>query len=582
MNWLEGGYRVCARLIFLVLALTTRAQQTASQTTVVFIDVTENLGIHWTHVSGATPEKYLIETMGGGAAFLDYNRDGRLDIFLVDSGCHKFSTNCKPSGNALYRQNADGAFSDVTQAAGLAGNPTYGMGVAVGDYDNDGFPDIYITGFPRNVLYHNNRDGTFTDVTQKAGVAGGGWSTSAAWLDYDHDGLPDLFVGRYMDWDYARNPYCGEHRQGYRSYCHPDQFPSISSRLYHNNGDGTFTDVTEKAGLAIAGKALGVVAFDFDRDGWIDLYVANDTVRNFLFRNNHNGTFTEVGLEAGVAYGSNGKVQSGMGVDAADVDGDGLPDLWVANIDYEPNNLFHNNGDGTFTDVTGDSRLGLMAILYSGFGTRIVDYDNDGKPDMFVLNGHPLDNIHLLHDAVTAAERPFLVENQAKGKFEEVGQQHGEIFSRHFTGRGLAMGDFDNDGDEDFVLVQNGRAPVLLRNDGGNRNAWIGFELEGKASGRDAIGALVTVTAAARIQVGERIGGSSYCSSSDSRLLFGLGKTEQVDKVEVRWPTGVVSTLEHVQARKYYRVEEPSSGKWPAPTPNHELPGSRTAREVKR
>jgi enediyne biosynthesis protein E4 len=566
MNRLAGDCHLRAGLT-LLLAVPACAQAPNPEPRIVFTDVTQSLGIHWTHVSGATPEKYLIETMGSGAAFLDYNRDGRLDIFLVDSGCHKFSTNCKPSGNALYRQNADGTFSDVTKAAGLAGNPTYGMGVAVADYDNDGFPDLYITGFPRNVLYHNNRDGTFTDVTQKAGVPAGGWSTSAAWFDYDHDGLPDLFVGRYMDWDYTRNPYCGDRRPGYRSYCHPDQFRSISSRLYHNNGDGTFTDVTDRAGLAIAGKALGVVAFDFNHDGWLDLYVANDTVRNFLFRNNHDGTFTEVGLEAGVAYGSNGKTQSGMGVDAADVDGDGFPDLWVANIDYEPNNLFHNNGDGTFTDVTSESRLGMMAILYSGFGTRMVDYDNDGKLDMFVLNGHPLDNVQLLHDAVTAAERPFLVENQGNGKFEEVGQQHGEIFSRQLNGRGLAMGDFDNDGDEDLVLVQNGRPPVLLRNDGGNRNAWIGIELEGKASGRDAIGALVTVSAAGRTQVRERVGGSSYCSASDPRLLLGLGKTEQVDKVEVRWPTGALSTLEHVQARKYYRVEEPSSAKWPASTP---------------
>ncbi len=572
MNWLHR--RLPASLIVLCFALPTRAQQPVSQPTVVFTDVTQDLGIRWTHVNGATPEKYLIEAMGGGAAFLDYNRDGRLDLLLVDSGCHKFSVNCRPSGNTLYRQNADGTFTDVTKAAGLAATPTYGMGVAVGDYDNDGFPDIYITGFPRNVLYHNNKDGTFTDVTQKAGVSAEGWSTSAAWFDYDHDGQPDLFVGRYMDWDYSRNPYCGEHRPGYRSYCHPDQFPSLSSRLYHNNGDGTFTDVTEKAGLAIAGKALGVVAFDFNRDGWLDLYVANDTVRNFLFRNNHDGTFTEVGLEAGVAYGSNGKAQSGMGVDAADVDGDGLPELWVANIDYEPNNLFHNNGDGTFTDVTSESKLGLMALLFSGFGTRITDYDNDGKLDMFVLNGHPLDNIQLLHDAVTAAERPFLVENQGKGKFEEVGQQHGEIFSRQLNGRGLAMGDFDNDGDEDFLLVQNGRPPVLLRNDGGNRNAWIGFELEGKASGRDAIGALVTVTAAGRVQVRERVGGSSYCSSSDPRLLFGLGKAEQVNKVEVRWPTGAVSTLEHVQARKYYRIEEPSSAKWPASAPKKRKPNT--------
>jgi enediyne biosynthesis protein E4 len=565
MSWLGLGWLSRAPLIAVAFALIATAQQSAPPPTVLFVDVTEKLGIRWTHVNGATPEKYLIETMGGGAAFLDYNRDGRLDIFLVDSGCHKFSSNCKPSGNALYRQNADGTFTDVTQAAGLAGNPTYGMGVAVGDFDNDGYPDIYVTGFPHNVLYHNNGNGTFTDVTAKAGVASSGWSTSAAWFDYNHDGLPDLFVGRYMDWDYDKNEFCGERRPGYRAYCHPDQFKAISSRLFRNNGDGTFTDVTEKAGVGLEGKALGVVAFDFNHDGWLDLYVANDAVRNYLFRNNRDGTFTEIALEAEVAYGTHGKPESGMGVDATDVDGDGLPELWVTNIDYQPNNLFHNEGDGSFNDITYQARLGSMALLFSGFGTRFVDYDNSGKLGMVVANGHPLDNINLFHDAVTAAERPFLIENKGNATFEEVGQQHGEIFSRKLNGRGLAMGDFDNDGDEDFLLVQSGGPPVLLRNEGGNRNAWIGVELAGKASGRDAIGAVVTVYAAGKKQVRELVGGASYCSASDLRLLFGLGTTEKVEKVEVRWPTGAVSNLANVDSRRYYRIEEPTEASFGKP-----------------
>jgi hypothetical protein len=528
---------------------------------VTFTDVTQQAGITWRHINGATDEKYLIETMGGGGAFLDYNRDGRLDIFLVQSGCHKYSVNCKQGKNALYRQNPDGTFTDVAERAGVADSGIYGMGVAVGDYDNDGYPDLYITGFPHNVLYHNNGDGTFTDVTEKAGVASSGWSTSAAFFDYNHDGYADLYVGRYLDWDHSKNLFCGERRPGYRSYCHPDEFKCISSRLFRNNGDGTFTDVSDSTGIGKAcGKALGVVAFDFNRDGWLDLYVANDAVPNFLFRNNGNGTFSEVALQAEVALGYMGKPQSGMGTDAADFDGDGLPDLFVTNIDYEPNNLFHNNGDETFSDVTVAQNLGSVALLTSGFGTRFIDYDNDGKLDLVVLNGHVLDNIQLFHQGVAFAERPFLLENKGN-RFEEVGAQHGAPFEKVYVGRGLATGDFDNDGDTDLLWVTNGGPPVLLRNDGGNRNAWVGFELVGTASGRDAVGAVVAITAAGRGQVRELVGGASYCSAHDPRVLFGLGSAETVDRVEIHWPSGAVTRMENLAARRYYRVIEPGEEK---------------------
>jgi hypothetical protein len=501
--------------------------------------------------------------MGGGGAFLDYNRDGRLDIFLVNSGCHKFSgSGCAPGRHALYRQNADGKFEDVTEAAGIR-TLGYGIGVTVGDYDNDGYPDLYITAVGRNTLYHNNGNGTFTDVTEKAGVGASGWSSSAVFFDYNHDGYPDLFVGRYLDWDYDKEAYCGEHKPGYRAYCHPTKFKPISSRLFRNNGNGTFTDVTEAAGLAVEGKALGVVAFDYNRDGWLDLYVANDTTRNFLFRNNGNGTFSEAGLLAEVAYGNSGKPASGMGVDAADLDGDGWPELFVTNIDFEPNYLFHNNGDESFSDVTVRAKMGALALLYSGFGTRFVDYNNDGDLDLFVLNGHPMDNVQLMREGVTPAERPFLLKNAGNGEFAEVGAQHGEALSRQYHGRGLAMGDFDNDGDEDFLIIQNGGPPVLLRNDGGNRNPWVGFELVGRASGKDAAGAVVTVTAGGRRQVREKVGGASYLSAGDPRLLFGLGAAEKVEKVEIRWPSGALSTMENVAARRYYRVEEPEVTKVP-------------------
>jgi hypothetical protein len=532
------------------------AQETMKPPAISFTDVTRDAGITWKHVNGATADRYLIETMGGGAAFLDYDGDGRLDIFLVNSGCHKFSANCTPAGNALYHQNSDGSFTDVTAKAGVA-TTGYGQGVAAGDYDNDGDPDLYVTAFSRNTLFRNNGDGTFTDVTDKAGVAAGGWSTSAAFFDYNHDGFADLFVGRYLQWNYDNNPFCGERRPGMRSYCHPDQFRGVSSRLYRNNGDGTFADVTEAAGLAEPGKALGVVAFDFDQDSWTDLYVANDAVRNFLFRNNGNGTFTEMALLAEVAYGSNGKPASGMGTDAADYNGDGQSDLFVTNIDFETNNLFQNRGDETFTDVTVPANLGAVAILFSGFGTHFLDYDNDGDPDIAVANGHPLDNIHLFKQGVTGAERPFLLENRG-GRFEEMGQQMGASFARQYNGRGLAVGDYDNDGDPDLLIVENGGTPALLRNDGGNRNAWIGFELAGRGN-RHPTGAQMTVTSGGRRQVRELVGGGSYCSAHDPRLLFGLGSGEKVEKVEVRWPGGGTTTLENLPARRYHRIQEPAA-----------------------
>ncbi len=524
---------------------------------VAFTDITRQAGITWTHTNGATPEKYLIETMGGGAAFLDYNRDGRLDIYLVNSGCHKLSVQCTSSGNALYRQNADGTFTDVTREAGV-GLPGYGMGVAVGDFDNDGNPDLYVTNAGANVLYRNNGDGTFRDVTAKAGVAAGGWSASAVFFDYDRDGFEDLFVSRYLEWDYDPSLFCGERRPGMRSYCHPDQFRGISNLLFHNNGDGTFTDVTKSAGVAEPGKGLGVVAFDFNRDGWLDLYVANDAVRNFLFRNHGDGTFSEVGLLAEVAYGSTGKPESGMGVDAADVNQGGLPDLFVTNIDSEPNNYFLNNGDETFSDATARANLVAVAVPFSGFGTRFADFDNDGDLDLIIANGHPLDNIEMFRDATTALERPFLLQNNG-GRFEDVGEKHGQPFSIRYNGRGLAMGDIDNDGDPDFLLVQNAGPPLLLRNDGGNRNAWIGFELEGRVSTRIPVGAVVTVVAGGREYIRELVGGASYCSAHDPRILVGLGSAENVESVEVRWPRGGVSRLDHPALRQYHRVVEPVS-----------------------
>jgi hypothetical protein len=536
------------------------SQQAAKLKPVVFTDATAAAKITWRHENLATPEKYLIEAMGGGGAFLDYDRDGWIDIYLVNSGPTPYNKPKSPIRNALYRNNRDGTFADVTEKTGLAGGG-YGQGVAAGDYDNDGYPDIYVTNYGKNFLYRNNCDGTFTDVTDRAGVGDSRWGTSAAFFDYDNDGRLDLFVCNYLDWDFSKNIFCGESRPGYRSYCHPNNFKGIRNTLYRNNGDGTFTDVTKRAGIESGeGKALGVVCADINNDGWLDVFVANDAVRNFLFINNRDGTFTEDALLAEVAYGMNGKPQSGMGCDFGDTDGDGMPELVVTNIDLEPNNVFHNNGDGTFNDVTPAVGLGQVALLSSGFGVRFADYDNDGDLDLVVANGHPLDNIHLFRDGVTWAERPFVHDN-AGGKFLDVSNERGEAMKRQYSARGLAMGDYDNDGDSDFLLVQNGGAPALLRNDGGNQNNWIGLHLVGTKSNRDAVGARVTVASGNQKIIRQVVGGASYCSAHDLRVLVGIGQQKRVDSVEVRWPSGAVERLSDVAINRYTTVKENGAAK---------------------
>lgn len=522
---------------------------------IVFTDVTSAAKITWTHSNLATPEKYLIETMGGGGAFLDYNLDGLMDIYLVNSGPTPYHKPKSPIANALYQNNGDGTFADVTVKANVAGGG-YGQGTAVADYNNDGHPDIYVTNFGKSILYQNNRDGTFKDVTDKAGVGNGRWATSAAFFDYNNDGYLDLFVCNYLDWDFSKNVFCGQSRPGYRSYCHPDNFKGISNALYHNNGDGTFTDVTRKAGIESSeGKGLGVVAADINHDGWPDIFVANDAVRNFLFINKGNGTFHENALLAEVAYGMSGKPQSGMGCDFGDFDGDGLIDLIVTNIELEGHTVFHNSGDSTFRDVTVNVGLGQVALLFSGFGVRFTDYDNDGDLDLFIANGHPLDNIHLFRDNVTWDERPFAHDNIG-GRFVDVSDERGEAMKKRYSGRGLAMGDYDNDGDEDFLIVQNGRPPVLLRNEGGSQNNWVGLQLSGTASNRDGVGARITLTAGDLKVVRQIVGGSSYLSAHDPRLIIGIGERRKVDSIEIRWPSGAVDKIKDVNINRYSSFKE--------------------------
>jgi len=518
-----------------------------------FVDITSAAGISWGFTALAPGAKYLIETMGGGGGFIDYNGDGRLDIYLV---C--YSQTPQPPGTAklrdiLYRNNGDGTFTDVTESAGIS-NSMRGMGLAVGDYNNDGWPDMYITGFGASKLYRNNGNGTFTDVTGRAGVNNSLWGTSAAFFDYDNDGYLDLYVCNYLIYDEANLP-CTLYEG--KPYCLIQNFKGSSSRLFHNNRDGTFTDVSEKARIANPrGKGLGVVALDYDNDGWIDVFQANDAAANFLYHNNGDGTFSEVALEAGVAFDTNGNARGGMGVDAEDLDGDGYLEIFVANFSGQTNALFHNERDGLFTETTNKLGLGTVSIPMSGFGARFFDYNNDGLFDLFVLNGHPFEPINRIFPETTFSEPPFLFENTGSG-FREVAAEHGVPLKRLYSGRGLAIGDMDNDGDSDLLLMNVGEPPVLLRNDGGNGNHWLGIRLVGTKSNRDGIGAKVSVTAKGRRATRQRLGGTSYCSASDPRLLFGLGATSQVESVEVRWPSGQLTTLKNVSANQYVTIKEP-------------------------
>ncbi|MEW6732379.1 MAG: CRTAC1 family protein [Acidobacteriota bacterium] len=541
-------------LILFTCAIAVSGQAPPRSFPAQFVDITAAAKITWVHDNAASAEKYLIETMGGGGALFDYDNDGWLDIYLVNSGQTPLYKPKQLPHNSLYRNNGDGTFTDVTAQAGVAGGK-FGMGAAVGDFDNDGFADLYVTNFGGNILYRNNGDGTFSDVTTKAGVALGGWSTSAGFFDYDRDGKLDLFVCNYLDWNFEKNIFCGQNKPGYRSYCHPDHFKAVPQTLFHNNGDGSFTDVSQKAGIRAAeGKGLGVVTGDFNDDGWDDIYVANDAVRNLLFRNNGNGTFSETGLIAEVAYGLSGKPQSGMGVDMGDIDGDLRPDLFVTNIDNEPNNIWRNNGDESFTDVTVQMGLGEVALLYSGFGTRLLDLDNDGDLDIFVHNGHPLDNIHLFRDGVTYDEVPFLFENVG-GKFVNMTAYAGAPLQRRYAGRALACGDIDNDGDLDMLLVNNGQPPVLLRNEGGNRNAWLGLKLVGTRTNRDAVGTRIKVVCEQGTLVRARQGGASYQAAHDPRLLIGLG-ARKVQYVEIRWPSGKTERIDNPTIGRYITVTE--------------------------
>jgi enediyne biosynthesis protein E4 len=533
---------------------------------VQFTDITKAARIDFKHESSATSNKYLVETMGGGVALLDYDNDGRLDIFFTNGAKiddpmpdGKLPDKSEPKfWNRLYHQNPDGTFTDVTEKAGLTGMPQnfYGMGVAVGDYDNDGFEDIYVTGYGGNTLYHNNGNGTFTDVTKSAGVAAGGWSASAGFFDYDNDGKLDLFVTRYVNWSFKTNRYCGEKQPGYRAYCHPDNYEGVTNILYHNNGNGTFTDVSAKAGVANSnGKGLGVSFADYDGDGFTDIFVANDSVQCFLYHNNGNGTFSEVGLLAGVGYNEDGKTFAGMGADFSDFDNDGRPDIVVTDLSNERYMVFRNNGDSTFRDVTNLSGVGGATLAFSGWSTHLFDYDNDGWKDLFVAQSHVMDTIERTSPNLKYLEPPLLLRNES-GHFVRV--LPGEVFQREWAGRGAAFGDIDNDGDVDVVVSNVGQKAYVLRNDGGNRRNWIGIETVGKKSNRDGIGCRVKVVSASGLTqyftVNTAIG---YLSASDKRLTVGMGDDSTAKLIEIRWPSGSVQRFENVKTGQMLKATEP-------------------------
>jgi hypothetical protein len=528
-----------------------------------FVDVTSRSGVTFKNAPSLTSQKYLIESMVGGVAMLDYDGDGWLDLFFVNGAA---LDDPMPAGkspgksdprywNRLYHNNRNGTFTDVTEAAGVRGH-SYGMGAAVGDYDNDGRPDLYVTNFGRNILYHNNGDGTFTDVTAKAGVAGGGWSTSACFVDYDRDGLLDFIVARYLDWDFDRNIWCGERKPGYRSYCHPDQFKPVTHLVYHNNGDGTFTDVSRKSGMGAApGKGLGIAFQDFDRDGWPDIVIASDSFPQQLFRNQRDGTFSEEAVRLGLAYDEDGKTFAGMGVDFSDYDNDGWPDVFIDALGVQKYALFRN-AKGSFEYVTNPTGIGAITLRHSGWGAKFIDYDNDGWKDLFIGQGHVMDNIELTQPFLRSIEPPLLLRNVA-GKFEDVSAASGEVFSVALAARGVAFGDLDNDGFLDVAINCNHGQAVILRNQG-NANHWLMVNTVGTASNRDGAGAGLRVVGESGLEQHAIVStAGSYLSASDKRVHFGLGADRIVRLLEITWPSGAVQRLEAVAADQILTVYEP-------------------------
>jgi len=516
------------------------------------LELKQPRGIDFTLQNSPTPQKYLIETMPGGVALLDYNNDGLLDVFLVNGGRvdpthpENFDRHDPRYWNRLYRQNQDGSFTDVTEQAGLAnaGDGNYGMGVAVGDYDNDGYPDLYVTSYGKNILYHNNGNGTFTDVTAKAGVGGGGWSVSAGFFDYDNDGKLDLFVTRYMDWDTQHSKDCGGN---FHTYCPPGEFPRTTNILYHNRGDGTFEDVSQRSEIAAKkGHGLGVAFADYDGDGFTDIYVANDGMQQYLFHNNGNGTFTEVALQSGAALNLDGGPLSGMGVVFQDYDNDGKPDVIVTTLPRQTYAVFHNDGNGSFNDRGLQTGVTMLSGVTSGWGVGLEDFDNDGQKDLFITQGHVLDNVEAIDPSLHYLEPTLLAINR-NGRFERADPGTDALVS----GRGAAFGDLNNDGWVDAVATVLGMHPQFFFNRRGAAH-WLTITLRGTRSNRDGLGARVQVNGQTRFATTA----GSYESANDKRLHFGLGSAKSA-KIEVFWPSGTHQVLNDISADQFLEIREP-------------------------
>ena len=540
------------RVLAAVAAALAAIAATSPPAGIIFSDVTVQAGIGFVHNSGRSGKKYLPETMGAGCAFFDADGDGWPDILLVNS--KNWSVGGKRAISALYHNNHDGTFTDVTAGSGLD-IEMYGMGVAIGDYDNDGRDDVYITALDGDHLFHNESNNKFRDVTKSSGIQNANFGTSAAWVDYDRDGKLDLFVANYVQWTKAGDLWCSLDGAT-KSYCTPESYKGTRSRLYHNLGGGRFEDVAERAGLGEpTSKSLGITVLDYNSDGWPDLFVTNDTQPNKLYRNLGNGTFKEEGVTAGLAYGEDGVARGAMGVDAADYDRSGRPHLLVGNFANQMLGLYHNEGNGLFVDEAPSSTVGRASLLSLTFGAFFFDYDLDGFPDIFAANGHIEEEIGRVQPKVSYREAPLLFRNLGKGKFDNVSGGAGPGFARPIVARGAAYADFDRDGDLDILMSTNNGPACLYRNDGGNRNSWISIRLRGVNSNRDGIGAVVRVQSAGGKQWNMVRSGSSYCSQSDLALTFGLGKDQSAD-IEVTWPTGAKQQLRGIAPRQFLTIDE--------------------------
>ena len=560
-------YRAPRRLFFLSLtallsftSLTFLQHSPSPAHKEIFSDVTEQARIVWRHFSGESPDRFLIETMGGGVAFLDFDGDGYEDLFFVNGGETPHGKSSSPIRNALYRNLGNGEFEDVAAKAGVDRLAFYGMGAAVGDFDNDGFPDLYVTGFPSSALFHNNGDGSFADITDRAGVKNAErWAASAAWFDFDRDGYLDLVVTNYAQFSFDDAKRCELH--GTRTYCEQKAYAGMPLTLYHNNGDGTFTDVSEHSGLAgLVGRALGVIAVDVNDDGWTDLFVARDASPNLLLINQKDGTFRDAAIPAEVAYNSDGVAKAGMGVDAGDFNGDGKPDFVVTNFNDEYSSLFVSGPSLVFDDRTIASRLAEYTKPYVGWGIHFIDYDNDGHLDLLIANGHINQVIEATRLDVKYMELPLLLRNNGKGVFQDMREQVGAVFQSGYRARGLAVGDFDNDGGVDAVFTRLDGKPVLLHNNVGQNHSWVGFELQGTKSNRDAIGAKITVEIGSRKLVRWITGGASYLSSHDKRVVVGTrDDSSTLINAEIRWPSGTLQRLARLERNRYHEIVEPSA-----------------------